>query len=256
MKKGVTFAVFAAFICLSSIANAECSHDGFTVVYVNGIETTQEKALSDTNRLLKRVGDTFKSESVQAFSGYNQTHLAGLGDLLESVSQTFNAPISNYDRDTILNQIHSQLTTQKVLLVGHSQGSFYTNEIYKYLTANGIPTESIAVYNIASPASLTEGGGVHLTSANDKVINYIRKVDASVGAQLPLAANITLPLRAGEALPEPRFGQHAIERDLRAGDGAAQRTEKPGQPGGDVQRAFLRAFEDVVVVAALALDLR
>jgi len=69
---------------------------------------------------------------IQFTNGYNESHIGGFGDLIESASQLFNYPISNYDRDNILRQIYPEITTRKILLVGHSQGTFYTNEIYDY----------------------------------------------------------------------------------------------------------------------------
>src|SRR6218665_1025303 len=61
---------------------------------------------------------------------------------------------------------------------------------------------------------------------------------------------------ARPALPEARLDQHCVQRGLRAGHCAHQRAEEPRQPAGDIERALLYAFEHVVVVLALALDLR
>ena len=99
-----------------------------------------------------------------------------------------------------------------------------------------------------------------------------RGVGRALGDGCPLAAGelaleaveqtveqLHLPLvqrRACPALPETRLDQHGIQCGLRAGDGAPERTEEPRQPAGDVERAFLRALQHVVVVLALALDLR
>ena len=61
---------------------------------------------------------------------------------------------------------------------------------------------------------------------------------------------------ARPALPEARLDQHRVQRDVRAVDGAPQRAQEPRQPAGDVERALLRPLQHVVVVLALALDLR
>ncbi|MFH1233775.1 MAG: right-handed parallel beta-helix repeat-containing protein, partial [Patescibacteria group bacterium] len=122
------------------------------------------------------------------------SHLGGLGDLIESATQIFNTPISNYDLKTILTQIHSEIKTRKIILVGHSQGSFYTNEIYDYLVKNGAPSESISIYNIGTPASFVSGNGNYLTSKNDKVINKIRDLALKINTPQPLPQNIELPL--------------------------------------------------------------
>lgn len=170
-----------------------CAPTGVTVVYVNGILTSRDDVEVDAQRLQKTLGYQFGNESLMVRFGYNSSHIIGLGDAIETVSQIFNKPISNYDRDTILLQIHPEITTRKILLVGHSQGTFYTNEIYDYLIANGVPKESIGVYNIATPASSVSGNGEYLTSQNDKVINAVRIAASTIGVEQPLSANITIP---------------------------------------------------------------
>jgi hypothetical protein len=162
---------------------AACNADGFTVVYINGVKAESEKAVQKDMGAL-RDNFTFHSsmKNVTFITGYNPSHLAGLGDIAETISQMQDSAISNYDRDTILLQIHPEITTQKVLLVGHSQGTLYTNEVYDYLIRNGEPKDAIGVYNIATPASFVAGGGRHLTSANDKVINLARENAGRIGA--------------------------------------------------------------------------
>ena len=69
--------------------------------------------------------------------------------------------VADYDLKTILMQIHPEVTTtRKILLVGHSQGTFYTNAIYRYFLEHGMPEGSVAVYNLATPAAYVEGGAV------------------------------------------------------------------------------------------------
>ncbi|HUO50489.1 MAG TPA: hypothetical protein VMU25_02925 [Candidatus Paceibacterota bacterium] len=164
---------------------------------MNGILTSENQANDD----LGMLGGIFKSISGRSdvffYNGYNPSHLDGVGDLLESAAQTFNQPITNYDRDTILMQIYPEVTTQKILLVGHSQGTFYTNEMYDYLIAHGVSPQSIAVYNLATPADHVEGGGTYLTSTNDKVIEYVRENNARLGVPEPLLANIIIPREPG-----------------------------------------------------------
>lgn len=200
MKKSLIFLIAFALSVIPTLAFAsDCTTNGATIIYVNGIETTQQQAEQDTAMLGKKFLEYGGSPDVQIITGYNPTHLGGLGDELESISQAFNLPISDYDLDTILDQIASEVTTKKVLLVGHSQGTFYTNEMYDYLVHNGVPPASLAVYNIATPASYVAGGGAYLTSANDKVINYVRQLDAKAGAPPALSANIIIPDEPGYA---------------------------------------------------------
>jgi len=195
MRKAV---IIVLLVLLPSTVSA-CSSSGYTLIYVNGILTSQTDALHDLENLQSKLRDQFNGQSLLGYSGYNPIHLDGYGDELESISQAFGMPISDYDLDTILTQVAPEITTRKLLLVGHSQGTFYTNELYEYLVQNGVPKQSIAVYNIATPASFVAGGGTYLTSANDKVINYVRELDAEGNAPQALSANIIIPEESGYA---------------------------------------------------------
>jgi hypothetical protein len=176
---------------------ADCQNSGFSIVYVNGILTSKESAEQDSKKLWDVIGMSFENQSINVYPGYNASHLAGYGDLVESATQGISHPVSDFDLVTILNQIAPEVTTQKVLLVGHSQGTFYTNEMYEYLLAHGVATGSVAVYNLATPASFVAGDGAYLTSTADKVINKVRETDATFHAPLALAGNITLPQEPG-----------------------------------------------------------
>ena len=186
-------ALIIAFIVVPSVVIAECSDTSKSIVLVNGILTETEKA----NRNLEKLRTELEGAGLQDFSiinGYNPTHLGGVGDSIQVISQTFGKPLSSFDRDTILRKVHRELNTRKVLLVGHSQGTFYTNEIYEYLVKNGVSKESIAVYNVATPASYVAGGGTYLTSANDNLVTNVRQWTATAGANEPLTANILIPV--------------------------------------------------------------
>lgn len=171
-----------------------CKNYGLTVVFVNGILTNQDSAIEQKIDLKDILPSDINNEPVNVELGYNPSHIAGLGDVVQSVSQVLGSSMSDFDLKTILMQIHSEVKTQKILLIGHSQGTFYTNEMYNYLTTHGVPKESISVYNIATPASFVVGGGKYLTSGNDNLINSVREWTASVDAKQPLTANILIPL--------------------------------------------------------------
>src|SRR3989344_8122045 len=168
-----------AVLLLPSTVLAMCTTSGATVVYVNGILTSRADADDDLAKLKKEYQDKIQDSRTKFIVGYNPSHLEGGGDLLKSIMQAYQkegAFVADTDLRTILLQIHPQVTTQKIILVGHSQGTFYTNTMYKYLTEHGVSENSVAVYNIATPASFVEGkGGAYLTSATDKVINRVRE---------------------------------------------------------------------------------
>lgn len=208
-------------LLLPSSTLAVCYSNGATIVFVNGILNDEKKARESVDRLIKEL-ERANISDVDVLNGFNPSHLGGVGDLVHSVAQAFGKPISKYDLNTILMQIHSQVTTRKILLVGHSQGTFYTNEMYGYLTTHGVPKESIAVYNIATPASYVAGGGGYITSENDKIINEIRDLEIegnirihadsfyTVGSVISsaLRANIAIPREEGYA--DNKWGGHSF----------------------------------------------
>ena len=223
-----TVIVILALVILSPLSTyaAACQDRGYTIIYVNGVFTDQNSAIDQKIDLKTIVPSEVNGEPVYVDLGYNESHLAGAGDLIESASQLLGSTITNYDRNTILLQIYPEVTTRKILLVGHSQGTFYTNEIYKYLTEHGEQKDSVGLYNIATPASFVAGigstqlprqdsgqvtiKGAYLTSENDKVINSIRDFAAKIKAKPPLPANIDIPLTPQEAAD--RFGGHSFSR--------------------------------------------
>src|SRR3990167_9480552 len=203
---------FATFVPSSVFAQTSvCSSTGYTVIFVNGILNTETEAEQAKETLKKTLPSQINRESVAVRLGYNPSHLGGGGDLYKSIQQAMQKPAAtvaqDYDLKTILMQIQPQVTTRKILLVGHSQGTFYTNSIYKYLTDNGVPEESITVYNLATPADRVAGSGGYLTSTNDRIINNVRPLMAKYGAPAPLSANITIAVPADET-NDPAGGHH------------------------------------------------
>lgn len=240
MKKAVlgsALLIFATslpflFVQKSLASTAACSKDGFTVVYVNGILTSEAQADADRDNLQRTFQKGSSLTGVKFITGYNATHLAGIGDDLKSIAQTYlsasGADVEDFDLQTILNKIAPDVTTQKILLIGHSQGSFYTNAMYDYLTNHGVPASAIAVYNLATPASGVAGKGTYLTSGYDRAINYIRELDAEANAPEPLPANILIPIFPSEANDD--WAGHYFAADYLAG--------APGQIVSDMQTAL------------------
>ncbi len=205
MKRLVSLLIFLLIPLF--VQAGECTDKGTTIVYVNGIFTNNLEAQRDT-KLLK---DVFflksKQNEVNFLTAYNESHLEGFGDLVTAVSEAYGG-VDSLELNPLLSQIHDQLTTQKVLLVGHSQGTFYTNALYEYLIQHGMDAKSVAVYNIATPADRVAGNGKYLTSSTDKVISQVVSL-ANVGkARLPLPSNITLDLSSQEQA-DP-YGGHSL----------------------------------------------
>src|SRR5258706_14910530 len=106
---------------------ASCDSQGKTILYVNGVLTSEDDADKDSFLLRKTLeGSNIKNTFV--INGYNPSHLAGFGDWIKSVQQAYvgknEVPIDDYDLKNILLQISSKVTTKKFLLLGHSQGTF------------------------------------------------------------------------------------------------------------------------------------
>lgn len=191
---------------LPNLVWAACVSSGSTVVYINGIFTSETQARRDAKGLGIEFNRIIGDSSVTFINGYNPTHIGGFADLVHASAQVLHSSISTFDRDTILLQIHPQVTTRKIMFVGHSQGSFYANELYDYVLAHGQPKAASGVYHVGSPASYVAGGGSYLTSSNDSVINTARTIateapngliplaaiDTATGYPTPLEPNITL----------------------------------------------------------------
>ena len=78
----------------------------------------------------------------------------------------------------MLTDASQKVTTQKLLLVAHSQGNFYANAFYDTVldASGGVPGQSIGVYSVATPADRVAGNGLYLTSDTDHVIDPIPSI--------------------------------------------------------------------------------
>ncbi len=173
-KKRLFLTVFVLLFFVSSNVSASelCSSKGFTILTINGIFTDEAGALVNRNNLKKNLPPTFNNQSLTVNYLYNPTHLAGVGDFVDAVAQGVFEQKSDYDLTEMLNDASEKVTTQKLLLVAHSQGNFYANNFYDKTASRpgGIPEESIGVYGVATPANRVAGGGKYLTSDTDSVI--------------------------------------------------------------------------------------
>lgn len=215
-----SFALVAAILIPTQASSYTCSQAGYSIIFVNGILTSLPEAQNSQLLLKQALPLKYDSQNLNILLGYNPSHLGGAADLLQSVGQAFSNPVSEHDLKTILMQLHSEVSTQKILLVGHSQGAFYVNEMYKYLVENGVPKQSIGVYHIGTPASFVAAGGQYVTSKNDKLINWVRDSEVNGNVRTyanshytvegviasALRANIEIPPEAGHA--ESDYGGH------------------------------------------------
>ena len=156
-------------------ANELCSSTGYSIYTINGINTNEVGAIKNMNSLKSKFSTIYNNQPLKVDYLYNPTHLGGALDVLDVIAQGVFDEKSDYDLTNMLSDASQKVTTQKVLLVGHSQGNFYANNFYDKVAdkEGGVPSESIGVYGVASPASYVAGGGKYLTSDTDVVINKV-----------------------------------------------------------------------------------
>ena len=158
--------------------SGKCANSGYTVSTINGIFTDEEGAKDNEKWLKYFLKDTYKGEKIDYKYLLNPSHLGGAGDIVISAYQKYfeSETVQDYDLIEMLKDASEKVTTQKLLLVAHSQGNFYANSFYDVVTkqiVGGIPQESIGVYGVANPASHVRGNGLYLTSRTDLVINSL-----------------------------------------------------------------------------------
>lgn len=166
------FAIFA------QVNNQTCSIIGYSVLTINGISASRDSAIANKDelrhKLQSELGGTYNGEPLTVDFLFNPSHANGIGDKLKSIEQGLlsDEDIRDTDLLSMLTDASINIKTQKILLVPHSQGNFYANAIRKNLAdqPGGIPSESIGIFGVASPASHIYEGGAWLTSTTDKVI--------------------------------------------------------------------------------------
>ncbi len=194
MKRLCPLFVFLLLV-IPIFVDAQCSKENATVLFINGIFGNEALAKLDLKQLNYEFEHRSNTRNISFINGYNASHGEGAIDLVEAAVQMYKGGTLDYDLTNILRQVHQDLKTQKILLVGHSQGSFYTNAAYNYLIQNGVDDKSIAVYNVGTPADRVAGGGNYLTSSTDKIINSVAQKLATIAiANKPLPANIKIEI--------------------------------------------------------------
>ncbi|MDO8451792.1 MAG: hypothetical protein Q7S76_02890, partial [bacterium] len=154
-----------------------CSKDGYTIATINGVFTDERGAQANVLALQKKVGFSWNNQDISYQYFLNPSHLAGFGDALKAFKQKVEDGVAadDYDLIEMVKEASTKVTTQKLLLVAHSQGNFYANSFYDKVTGKdgGVPVKSIGMYSVATPSNHVSGGGRYLTSGSDKVISGV-----------------------------------------------------------------------------------
>jgi|GEM_PF-4021001 len=179
-KLSFVFAVFAAPL----LAQAACSTSGYTVVYINGIQTNEHDASIESSKLGQYLGLSFNNQVVTTILAHNETH-----GLDEDAAETTLPQLAQHDIDDILMNLERQVQTRKIVIVGFSEGAMIANRLYNYLIAHGEPANAIAIYGVATPETILQNRGSYLNYQGDNVIyNSILQV----GAVVPPPYNISV----------------------------------------------------------------
>jgi hypothetical protein len=198
MKNRILFILVLVLLLSFSFkvsANESCSTTGYTILTINGIFTDETGAIENKNKLKNKFSKIYNNQPLTIDYLYNPSHLAGLGDLVDVVAQGLFDQKSDYDLTEMLNDASQKVTTQKLLLVAHSQGNFYANNFYDKVAdqTGGVPKNSIGVYSVATPANRVAGEGKYLTSDTDKVIATLAGRVFSI-----MTPNVHIPLQNGD----------------------------------------------------------
>lgn len=91
---------------------------------------------------------------------------------------------SGHNLESIVTQLHQIIPDPKdsyILMIPHSQGNLYANQLYEYLLSNNEYTATqLRIFGIASPANKVAGYGDYVTSSNDLIVNGLRLIQDGV----------------------------------------------------------------------------
>lgn len=164
-------------------AQAACVSNGYTVVFINGIQTSYADAKAESSKLEEYLGSSFNNQPVSTILGYNETH-----GLDADATKTALPALGQYDIDNILMNLQGQVQTRKMIIVGYSQGAMLASRLYDYLIKHGEPADDVQIYGVATPETILQNKGKYLNFEGD---NVIYNPSLQVGAVVPPPPNVT-----------------------------------------------------------------
>lgn len=225
--KSVMIVLFIIFLSSPVMAQQTnlCGNKDTAVFFGNGITTTLRGALQDKLVLQSALSAGMTEEERNTYSfdvAYNPTGGALL-DIFESARQDLVTdasefwryflellPMPDSLRDRISNRIVSELSEivntdslanhvaiykrnilegKKVLLVSHSQGTFYANQAYSSLTST--ERQSFGIVSAALMDSYVAGGNPYVTLLTDLAVALVRAAKVAANLPQPRLPNVT-----------------------------------------------------------------
>lgn len=220
----VLFLIFLSSPVIAQQTNL-CGNKDATVFFGNGIRTTFDGAIDGLEELKSALRSELTEEEFDHIGfhlAYNPTGGAIL-DIFESARQDLATDASEFWRiwfnllpmpDSLRNRIIDRLSSglaelvntdglanhvavykrnilegKKVLLVAHSQGTFYANQAYSSLSST--EQQSFGITSAALMDSYVAGGNPYVTLSTDVVVDAVRAVKYLAGLPGPLPSNVT-----------------------------------------------------------------
>ncbi len=191
------------FLITPVITNAEkvCDNNKYSIVFINGMlntRTESENSRASLERLLELNGFNLSSSgNIVVRKSYNPKHIGGFGDglkvlLQKGIDENDGTAKLDFDAKQMLRSLHDEVKEGKILFVPHSQGNFYANTFYRYIgsSKDGLPYQSMTMYNVASPSKISAYNSKYLLSKSDKVISGL------VGSIFQIAdPNVDYPIK-------------------------------------------------------------
>ena len=182
------------------------------IYFANGILTSEGDATANADLLMLSIlidryagnEKEMRKHIGKVKEVWNETHLAGIGDLAESLAQklgiqnsiddiaSFFAPFSllinktSHDRnlETQIKAYKASIKSgHKVLVVAHLQGNLFTYEAREKLllgTNQGWMTKYFQVVSVASPAMFSIPGGTPLISWDNDMVAWLGIYNSSM----------------------------------------------------------------------------
>ena len=217
----IFFVVFFSSPAMSQQTNF-CANKDTTVFFGNGIKTDFAGAVDGMEELKAALSSVLSRDELDSYGfdvAYNPTSGAIL-DIFESARQDLQTDASEFwrfwfgilpmpdalrdlitdniarlleagslvDTDSLANHVaiykRNILEGKKVLLVAHSQGTFYANQAYTFL--NSTERQSFGITSVALMDSFVAGSDPYVTLRTDLVVDAVRAAKLLTGLPGPM----------------------------------------------------------------------